>query len=305
MADHALARRFFAGVDPPRELPSGGLGALEQSLQALLDEATAAWPQLHVPPEAFVSYLAERMPPDAEELPRWSASGLYLACGCARGDIQAIATFDRQMWPVVRATLQRLRIAHPLSEDIEQALREQLFVGRGERPPLILNYAGLGQLQSWLRAVTARFSRRMLERERKLVPIGDEVLQDRALSANAQPDISHLKQHYRRAFNRAFTAALKALPDRDRNLLRHRFVDGLGLQQIGAIYRVHHTTIHRRIQRAREQLLEATRERLARDVGVAPEQCESILRLVLSRFDLTLQTFIGRRAPSVVDSVEG
>ncbi len=45
-------------------------------------------------------------------------------------------------------------------------------------------------------------------------------------------------------------------------MLRLHFLEGLSLNQIGAMYQVNKSTISRRMARARETLLERTRERL-------------------------------------------
>ena len=48
------------------------------------------------------------------------------------------------------------------------------------------------------------------------------------------------------------------------------FLDGLSLNQIGAIYQVNKSTISRRMSHARETLLEKTRERLEKRSTSAP-----------------------------------
>jgi hypothetical protein len=49
---------------------------------------------------------------------------------------------------------------------------------------------------------------------------------------------------------------------------------------------VHRATAWRRILRARSAVLEATRLRLAADLGLDEQQVESLLRFVESRLDL-------------------
>ena len=69
------------------------------------------------------------------------------------------------------------------------------------------------------------------------------------------------------------------------------------LERIAAIYRVHHATIHRRLEKVREGLLVLTKAHLERALSVSSDECASIIRLIQSDFDLTLQTFFRRLAP--------
>lgn len=72
--------------------------------------------------------------------------------------------------------------------------------------------------------------------------------------------MEHLKQLYRGEFRVAFDAALETLTPRERNLLRHQFVDHLNLDQIGALYQVHRATAWRWLTRAHKWVFDHTRE---------------------------------------------
>ena len=61
-------------------------------------------------------------------------------------------------------------------------------------------------------------------------------------------EIRHLKTLYRGEFREAFQHALASLSVRDRNMLRQHYVDGLAMEQLGAMYQVHRITIVRRMK---------------------------------------------------------
>ena len=74
------------------------------------------------------------------------------------------------------------------------------------------------------------------------------------------PELAYLKERYRDAFTDALSAAVSALSDRDRTLLRLYHVDGLSLEAMAALYRVHLSTVSRWLTCARENVAEVLRE---------------------------------------------
>jgi RNA polymerase sigma-70 factor (ECF subfamily) len=112
-------------------------------------------------------------------------------------------------------------------------------------------------------------------------------------SSRDDPELSYMKELYRESFRAAFRAALDGLGAREKNLLRQHFVDGLGIDALGRMYGVHRATAARWVQSAREALLAATRREFAARTRVSKRECDSLLRLVQSRFDVTLRRLIG------------
>src|SRR5439155_4329771 len=109
------------------------------------------------------------------------------------------------------------------------------------------------------------------------------------------PELVYLRRHYGERFRHAFAEAVKALAPRERNLLRHAVIDGLGIDQIAAIYHVHRATAARQLRAARQTLVDATRERLRVALGASASELESILRVLMSMADVTLRHVLGRR----------
>lgn len=292
----AMARRVLAAQAGTGAGAAAASSALLESLAAAIEAAQRAEPAVRVDEEVWCRYLAARLPPVAElqqRLPRLHLDDLYLCCGCAVGDRAALAAFHRRLVPVIAATLARLRLGQGLREELQQELVQRLLVAEPASPPLLARYSGAGTLASWLRVVVARAGRRGLEREKHVVVSDDQRLASELIAAQPGADLLYAKSRYREAFRDAFREAMQALSPREITLLRQRHVDGLGLEELGAIYRVHHSTVHRWLEKTRALLLDQITARLAGKLRIPPRECSTIIRLVQSDVDLTLRTLLG------------
>ena len=113
------------------------------------------------------------------------------------------------------------------------------------------------------------------------------------------------KPSYRKAFAKAFRDAMTELEPKQVNLLKLRFADGLGLERIAAIYRVHHTTIHRQLRALQERLALRTRELLMGQLEIDEDDCRSVIRLIQSNFGVTLRSFFAPGRPASKPSKGG
>lgn len=99
---------------------------------------------------------------------------------------------------------------------------------------------------------------------------------------------------YRDEFKRAFHAAVEALDDRERLLLRQHALDGLSIDQLAALHGVHRATAARQVQAARQSVLAATQRELIRRLRLARGELASVMRLIASRLDVTLPLALRR-----------
>jgi RNA polymerase sigma-70 factor, ECF subfamily len=283
MADpRPLSAIFMAGR--PGEWPPD----LEETLMQLAASAQATWPGLSVPLDYFVQYLAQRV---EGPLASVRAADLYLACGCVRGDTRAIALFDARYIGDIDPALSRLNLRPGQSDEVKQVLREQLLVARGG-PPKIAEYTGRGDLRSWVRVSAVRAALKLGRKgKRELLSEDNAMLEAR--STEHDPELQHIKAVYRSAFKTAFTQALDSLSDRDKTLLKQNVVDGLSIDEIGALYRVHRATAARWVVKVKDTLLTRTRQLFMQQVQVDKSECESIMRLVESQLDLSLRRRLG------------
>jgi len=263
-----------------------GEGSVERHLRSVAAAARATWPDVTFDDEAFVDFLRAR-PARLAAASTACAGDLLLAFGCARGDAAAIRILEQQYLLGLGASL-----PGPHRDDaaeIVQILRERLLVPAGGRPARIEDYTGRGAMQSWLRVAAVRIALNLKRSRRREIPLDE----DRALAERASGDleIDDLKRRYSTEFRAAFAAALEALPVRDRTLLRQHYLDGLTMEAVGALHRVHRITVVRWMDRARVALARETRRELTARLRVNEAELSSIIRLIESQMDLSIRAF--------------
>lgn len=291
MDERQLARRVLSLGD---ESPVEETVAL---LAGALAEAYASFPELALPEDRWARYLAERLPV-GEESARQRANlrvdELFLCCGCVAGDPVAVRLFHERFVPLIDNALRKMSLGAALREELKQALIVKLLVGEHGGPPELAGFRGLGRLAVWLRVLVTRAARKAVHRAKKEVPGDDQRIEQELVALQAE--LPQLKREYREAFRRAFREALGTLAPRDKNLLRYRYADGLNLEHIGAIFNVHLSTIHRWLEKLQLKLLQETHRVLADELRVPAGECSTIIRMIESDFDMTLNTLMGRAA---------
>ena len=120
------------------------------------------------------------------------------------------------------------------------------------------------------------------------------------------PEVEYMKRMYSTEFKAAFSAALGELGPREQTLLRYHHVDGLNIDEIGAIYRIHRVTAFRWIEKAKEALVKATLDALrARLEADPPSELDSVLRMIRSQIHLSLVRHLGGPRDDVAgDAIE-
>jgi len=259
--------------------------------------AMRAWPTIVVARERFVSYLTERLPGDEtnrdEALRRMRTSDLYLACACVDRDPQALQAFETHCLPNADRALFRLGLDQDARAEVKQRLRRALFVDE-RAPARMRSFQGRGDLRGWIRVMAVHEGLAILRRLRPQTPTNDDELMD-TVAAGDGPEIAYLKRKYRNEFRLAFADALRSLPDRERLLLRQRFLDRLEVIEIARLHRVNRGTAARWLEHARELVLAATRASLVDRLDVPPAEIDSILRLIGSQLEVSLRLLLRRR----------
>ena len=97
----------------------------------------------------------------------------------------------------------------------------------------------------------------------------------------------------RAAFRAAFEEAIRALPPRDRLVLRQHGVDDLSIDQIGALHGVHRATAARWVEQARADLARATERALQARLGATAAEVRSLLQQIMSRMDASVHRLLG------------
>jgi len=283
-------------VSLPKELMIAGIFIDAEAISAELELAwqagRAAWPGVAVDRIAHAGWLAERIgrAPVHESLVRLHAADLYLACAAGRRDPAAARVFDRELGPIAEAAARQAGADPELAAEVRQQVTAEVLVG-DERGPRIAGYGGRGDLRGWLRSVAVRTAWRHLARARRDAPWDD----DGALGADDDPAIAHLRRRWTDELGRALAAAVAGLGVRHRTLLRLAYVDGLTVDELGRIYRVHRATAARWVAAAREALFEDTRLRVAAAVDA---DLSSVVRLVRSQVHLSVRRLLVAPGPA-------
>jgi len=279
---------------------------LDRRLWALVAEGRAAWPELAVDARLVVEFIARHVTAELADavLDGLRPADLYLACACARQVPGAVAAFDRDYMREVDVALSRMRIGPPRLHDVKQLVRQRLFVGPAgpaNGPGKIAEYAGRGDLRRWVRSVAVRTCLNELRKGRREILVDDDQLIAQHAIATDDPELEYMKRTYAHEFRTAFGEALAQLGAREQTLLRYHHVDGLNIDEIGAIYRIHRVTAFRWLEKAKEVLVRSTLELLRARLRLPAGELDSVLRMIRSQIHLSLVRHLGGPSDSVAD----
>jgi len=301
--------RPFVDAAPAAVRPAlATIADLDRRLWALVAEGRAAWPDLPLSAIVLVEFVARHLTVDLAEaaLDGLRPGDLYLACACAQGTTAAINTFDRDFMREVDIALARMRIAAPRVADVKQLVRQRLFVGGGTTGAptsagKISEYGGRGDLRRWVRSVAVRTCLNDLRKGKREILVDDDQLIAQHAISQDDPEIEYMKRTYSAEFKAAFSEAMTQLGPREQTLLRYHHVDGLNIDEIGAIYRVHRVTAFRWIEKAKELLVKATLDTLRTRLKLPADELDSVLRMIRSQIHLSLIRHLGGPKDSVAD----
>jgi RNA polymerase sigma-70 factor (ECF subfamily) len=257
------------------------------SAASALSEARRKWPDFAVPEERFAAALA-RAGGDV------NVADLYLAQACLCGDRRALAVLEKDVMPKLVPALARVCKGDIGVDDVLQTTREKLLVGNREREPKLAQYTGEGSLVGWLRVVAVRDA---LAVRRKSTPrkedLGDAAARI-ATPSNAHIDL--LRKSHAKDFKAAIEEGLAQLSVQDRNMLRMNLLDRMSIDDLAQLYRMHRATAARRLQRARESILEHAQTKLKDELGLSDSEAKSLCGDLIGEIDLTLSRVLGHAA---------
>ena len=200
----------------------------------------------------FSAYLGEKVSGSKDlgtSLEELHVSDLYLAWACEKGDETALAIFDGEYLPRVRALTRGTDPA-----ELEQLVRVRLLIAEPGAAPRIRQYSGRGPLSAWVRMVATRLA---IDLARAARPVGP--LPEHGQSgAVIDPEMDYLKARYAGAFHAALERALTSLSTKERALLRLCYIDNAPPSAIARMYGVSARTAQRWLLDARQRVLEHT-----------------------------------------------
>jgi RNA polymerase sigma-70 factor (ECF subfamily) len=253
--------------------------------------AQRAWPELALDDEAFAAWLAAHALGAAvlagEPLTDEGIAELGLAFACARRDPAALAAFDARYLRGLPAALAHMRLTPALVDEVVQLVRTKLLATTEH----LERYAGQGRLRGLVQVMAVRTAISQLRRDTAERPTPDEDLLATP-DGGDDPELAYLKARYRAEFRVAFAEAARTLSSRERNLLRLHLLDGVGLEPLAAMYRVHRATIVRWLAAARDALLAETRKGLRARLHVDAAELDSLMGLIGSRLDASVRRLL-------------
>jgi len=288
-----------------RELAKARRDVLEPLLLEALTTGAAPWAALSCGLEDFAVHIGRQLSGRAslEDVRDWfeyaHPEDLFLAMCCARGDDLAIVAFAERYEKDIQALTRRFEDRTHSAQDLRQLLFERLFVGEDAR---IASYAGLGFLQNWLRVTASRafLDVRRVGAQQKREHLLTEELSLEVMGADTGEDVEleFFKQKYSTEFKHAVASAIQELEPRERVLLRQNIIERRSIDDLGAIYGIHRSTAARRLEAAREAFYQKTRRALTEQLEVSASQLDSILALIRSRLDASVERLLTEPDPA-------
>ena len=297
-----LFASFVAGLaDAARPSFTNTDAATTATLVMHRDAAIAAWPGISVGDERFAGDFARRLGPTAtpSALERACGTDVYLAIACIDGDEAAIAALDRAYVSEIDGLASKMRASTDQAAEVKSLLRRVLLVDEPERPAGLREFAGRGNLRAYIRVIATRDLVRAIDRGRRNQSFAEDELLER-LGTPRAPELSMRRAEYHGVVSEAMRAALQSLDERSRALLRYQLVDGWTVDQVAKVYAVHRATAARWLVSVRETLGERIRTQLGERLQIDPDEVASIIRLVQSRVDVSLERLLG---PALADTV--
>jgi RNA polymerase sigma-70 factor, ECF subfamily len=261
------------------------------TLDEFVATARAAWPAWPGSDAAAFSRFVEELLAGGEDrvpLDSLRAADLWLAFHAGLGVAPAIAALEASCFSDLAHVLRARRAEPSQADEVVQRLRHRLLVAEPGQRTRILTYAGRGELRAWVRVAAVRAWLNM-KRETPLASESPSVEDALVAEATSDLELELLKGKYREHFRRAFLEAVDALAPSTRLLLKLHYLDRLSMEEVGKVLGVHRLTVLRRLERARHELSESTKERLEVELRLGPPEVESLLRLIQSRLDMSLQ----------------
>lgn len=198
--------------------------------------------------------------------------GLALAWACARHDPAAVAYFEHEYVPQAARALRKMKLSATLADDVLGWFRFELFAR--EKGALILTYSGRGDLGSWVRSIAVHEALKRARRERR--DVTPEVAADLPMP---EAELSAMRGAYGAEFTRAMAESFASLSTEQRNLLRQYFLDGLTIDVLAGLYKVHRATAARRVAAARTELVERVRVTLRKELALSETGVDEVITL--------------------------
>ena len=270
---------------------NSGDGELESAIESAYQTGRSAWPAVAITLERFAQRMRE-LGVGVRELGAHGAD-LVLASACADGDAAALRIFEQELISKVDLFIARSPVAKELYDEVRQRVRVKLLVGKS---PSIARYRGQGPLGAWVRVTAVHVAVDVGARggtaQAQPSARPEQQIAELFVSLDKSPEVEAAKSLYQDRFKAAVEQSLAALTSREKTLMRLHFIDGLNIDAIGTIYKVHRATVARWLVAVRARVFEDLRKRFAMEVGGSPSDMRSLVRLLRDDIQISAQRIL-------------
>jgi RNA polymerase sigma-70 factor (ECF subfamily) len=218
---------------------------------------------------------------------------LYLVAGCVARRPEAIAAFEKRFLSALTANVGRVSLSLDQADELRQQLRVALLLGA---EPKIGTFRGQGPLGAWVQVCAVRLALRLGANRQRTVN-ADAGLLDELVSRDADQELLAAKARYRDTFQTALEECFIGLEPRQKTLLRMHFLDGMSIDEMGLVFRVHRATIARWLVAIRRQVLEQMCHKVSLNLRTSSSEFMSLVRLVHSDVRLSLRRLLDEEPP--------
>src|SRR5256885_610439 len=115
---------------------------------------------------------------------------------------------------------------------------------------------------------------------------------DGLLARDASPELLAAQTQHREAFERALGESFRKLPARHKTLLRMHFLDGMNIDDIGVVFRVHRATVARWLVAIRRQVLDEISRQVSLDLRGTSSELGRLYGLLRSEVHVSIRRIL-------------
>lgn len=259
----------------------------EDALRTAFADGQRRWSNVALGEEPFRSLVKDRSIP-AGRL-RQNASDIYLAAACRAGLPSAIEAFQRVLLPQIDGHIRRLGLPPHLNDELKQRLQVWMLTGPNAR---IDTYNGTIPLASWLRVCAFRMGLDLIASERRAPRVADDVELIHRLFQSSSVEAELQRAQLAPLFRQVLEESLASLSQRDKTLLRLQIMEGLSIDAIAPIYRVHRATVARWLVDIRRRVVNVVRQHLRSELRTNSSELTSMIELLRGDIQLSLSRIL-------------
>jgi RNA polymerase sigma-70 factor (ECF subfamily) len=244
------------------------------------------WPRLEIDPRSWLVGL--KLAEHDRRLPH--LSDLYLAHCCSFSNPVAVEYFEREFLTRAMTQLGSVRLDSLTQGDVHSEVRDLVLLPPSGRRGRLAEYQGLGPLLGWVKVVATRVALRRKQPEKEVLAAAG----DSSVLVAGDLELDWVKRQHEALFRRALREALKTLQTHDVALLRLHYGEHVSMEALGAMYRVHRSSVSRAIQKARTQIADFVYATVKAELRIIDNELDSLMTLFQSRLENSLAGWLAR-----------